>query len=74
MSQYFWFKNAALVSRRDFFQKHTQDNVLSNVAWARSRWEWVTHLYLDILDVSWALCLTRLPIDANIAPKAMITK
>ncbi len=73
MSQYFWFKNAALVSRRDFFQKHTQDNFLSNVACARP-WERVTHLYLDILDGSWALCITRLPIDTNIAPKAMITK
>ncbi len=40
---------------------------LSNVAWALSHWEWRTYFYLDTLDWSWALYLTWLPTDGNIA-------
>ncbi len=41
---------------------------LSSVAWALSHWEWVTTTpFLAILDRSWAPCLTRLPVDGNIA-------
>ncbi len=40
---------------------------LSSVALALSHWEWRTYFYLDTLDWSWALYLTGLPADGNIA-------
>ncbi len=48
----------------------TQGNFfLSKVVWALSNWEWVSHFYLDTLDRSWAMCLTWMSFDDNIAQK-----
>ncbi len=46
---------------------------LSNVAWALSRWECVTHFFLDTLDRSWVLCITWLLIDGNISQRCPAT-
>ncbi len=51
----------------------TQGNFLSIVVLAFSHRELISHcaihFYLDTLDRPWALCLTWLPIDGNIAQK-----
>ncbi len=46
---------------------------LSNVSWSLFHREWVTNIYLDILDRLSALCLTWLPIGCNTAQSCLAT-
>ncbi len=55
--------------RGNFLSNFAWQLFLSNVAWALFHWEWVINFYLDILDRLWALCLTWMPVDSNIAQK-----
>ncbi len=53
----------------NFLSNFARQIFLSNVVWALFHWEWLTSFYLDTLDWLWALCLTWLPVDGNIAEK-----
>ncbi len=43
--------------RGNFLKNLAGKLFLSNVAWALSHWEWVTHSDLDNLGWSWTMCL-----------------
>ncbi len=43
--------------RGNFLKNLAGQLFLSNVAWALSHWEWVTHSDLDNLGWSWTMCL-----------------
>ncbi len=53
----------------NFLSNYAEQRLMSNVAWALFNWEWVSNFYLDILDQSFALCLTWWCIYSNISQK-----